>query len=223
MKDHRIEPRRRQELKEKRKENELQRQKEREEEGRRVEPQRHEEHEEVKEKDKRIEPASRKGHEEGWEGQEERRRSASRKRHEHEGENRRIEAGRFEGVLSEEIERVARVIVDSAIRVHRELGPGLLESAYQRCMEFELKALGLDVQCEVPLPIRYRKVEIEVGYRLDMLIGGCVIVENKAVTELRPIHTAQILTYLKLSGHRLGFLLNWNVPLMKQGIKRFVL
>ena len=141
-------------------------------------------------------------------------------------ERKQVEPRRHQdhqGACSKEVERVATVIVDCAIRVHRELGPGLLESAYQRCLEYELRAAGLSVKCEVPMPIKYRDVLIDVGYRIDMLVEDCVIVENKAVARQAPIHTAQLLTHLKLSGHRLGFLLNWNVPLMKHGIKRLVL
>ncbi len=121
-----------------------------------------------------------------------------------------------------DIESIARIIVDSAIRVHRKLGPGLLESAYQQCLAYELRKRGLVVECEVPLPIVYDDQEIEVGYRIDMLIDGCTIVENKAVEKILPIHEAQLLTYLKLKDYRLGFLLNWNVSLMKNGIKRMV-
>ena len=120
------------------------------------------------------------------------------------------------------IERVAREIVDSAIKVHRALGPGLLESAYQKCLAYELQKRELHVECEVMLPINYDGVEIDAGYRIDMLVEGCVIIENKVAERLLPIHQAQLLTYLKLRDCRLGFLLNWNVPLMKQGIKRMV-
>jgi len=128
-----------------------------------------------------------------------------------------------QGAVSKEVERVATVIVDCAIRVHRELGPGLLESAYQRCLEYELRAAGLTVHCEVPMPIAYRDLLIDAGYRIDMIVHDCVIVENKAVAQTAPVHTAQLLTHLKLSRYRLGFLLNWNVTLMKHGIKRLVL
>jgi GxxExxY protein len=121
-----------------------------------------------------------------------------------------------------DIEEVARQIVDAAIKVHRALGPGLLESAYQACLAYELRKRGLLVQCEVLLPVIYDGQKIDAGYRIDMLVENCVIVENKAVAKLLPVHQAQLLTYLKLSDCRLGFLLNWNVPLMKQGIKRMV-
>jgi GxxExxY protein len=119
-------------------------------------------------------------------------------------------------------EAIGKTIVHSAIRVHRALGPGLLESAYQACLAMELRNTGLWVETEVNLPIEYKGVEVDVGYRLDMLIGNSVVVENKAVESLLSVHTAQILTYLELGGHRLGYLLNWNVTLMKSGIHRFV-
>ncbi len=121
-----------------------------------------------------------------------------------------------------DIEVVARQIVDAAIKVHRALGPGLLESAYQRCLAYELRKRGLRVECEVLLPLLYDGQQIDAGYRIDMLIEDSIIIENKAVSELLPIHQAQLLTYLKLRDCRLGFLLNWNVRLMKHGIKRMV-
>jgi GxxExxY protein len=121
-----------------------------------------------------------------------------------------------------DVEEVARQIVGAAIKVHRALGPGLLESAYQKCLEYELRKRALQVECEVLLPVIYEGVQIDAGYRIDMLVEGCVIIENKTVEKLLPIHQAQLLTYLKLRDCRLGFLLNWNVPLMKQGIKRMV-
>ena len=98
----------------------------------------------------------------------------------------------------------------------------MLESAYQHCLQRELESVGLSVQCELPQSLQCRGELIDVGYRLDMLVEECVVVENKAVEQLLPIHTAQLLTYLKLGDYKLGFLLNWNVRLMKNGIKRFV-
>ncbi len=121
-----------------------------------------------------------------------------------------------------DIEEVARIIVDAAIKVHRALGPGLLESAYQYCLAYELRKRGLQVECELVLPIVYDGQCIDAGYRADMLVEDCVIIENKTVDQLLPIHEAQLLTYLKLRDCRLGFLLNWNVKLMKNGIKRMV-
>jgi len=121
-----------------------------------------------------------------------------------------------------EIEAIATDIVDCTIKVHKTLGPGLLESTYQYCHAYELRKRGRDAQIEVKLPILYEDQKIDAGYRIDTLVDGLVIVENKAVEILRPIHQAQLLTYLKLSGCKLGFLLNWNVKLMKDGIKRVV-
>lgn len=122
----------------------------------------------------------------------------------------------------EEIDAIAKQLVDAMLAVHRELGPGLLESTYQACLAYELRRRETGVRCEVELPVRYRELEIEVGYRIDMLVADCIIVENKSVQAVAPIHEAQLLTYLRLSGHRLGFLVNWNVPLIKDGIKRMV-
>ncbi|MDZ7760091.1 MAG: GxxExxY protein [Desulfovermiculus sp.] len=124
--------------------------------------------------------------------------------------------------MTNDIEMIGRDIIRCAIKVHKALGPGLLESAYQKCLAYELNQLGYDVQCEVLLPIEYGPVQIDAGYRVDMLIDECVIVENKAVKELHPIDEAQLLTYLKMKKLHLGYLLNWNVPVMKQGIKRMV-
>ena len=121
-----------------------------------------------------------------------------------------------------EIEWIGHRVVGSTIGVHRALGPGLLESTYQACLAFELREAGLRVDTEVVLPINYNGRHVEAGYRIDMIVGKEVVIENKAVERLLPIHTAQILTYLKLSGVRLGYLLNWNVKLMKRGIHRFV-
>jgi GxxExxY protein len=122
----------------------------------------------------------------------------------------------------EEIEQIAEIAVDARLKVHRALGPGLLESAYQACLAYELRCRGINVACEVPLPVRYGEIEVEVGYRIDMLAAECIIIENKSVQEMHPIFEAQLLTHLKLSNHRLGFLVNWNVVLIKDGIKRMV-
>lgn len=121
-----------------------------------------------------------------------------------------------------DIEAIASIIVDAAIKVHRALGPGLLESAYQQCYAYELCKRGLRVSCEVLLPIQYDNQQIDAGYRVDMLVEDCIIIENKTVEKILPVHEAQLLTYLKLRDCRLGFLLNWNVKLMKEGIQRMV-
>ena len=122
----------------------------------------------------------------------------------------------------DQLEAIAKIIVDAIIAVHRVLGPGLFESTYQACLAYELRKRGLTVNCEVILPVNYDGVKIETGYRIDMLIEDAIIIENKAVQSLLPIHDAQIITYLKLSGCKIGFLLNWNQKLMKDGINRFV-
>lgn len=120
-----------------------------------------------------------------------------------------------------DIEQIGSQIVDSAIKVHRALGPGLLESAYQECLAYELRQRGLKVSCEVILPVIYQEIEIDAGYRIDMLIEGSVIVENKTVECILPVHRAQVLTYLKMKDFRLGYLLNWYVPKMVDGIRRY--
>jgi GxxExxY protein len=120
------------------------------------------------------------------------------------------------------IEELGNSIIGAAIKVHRVLGPGLLESAYQKCLEYELRKTELRVECELALPVRYESLHIDAGYRIDMLIENQIIIENKAVERLLPIHEAQLLTYLKMKGCRLGYLINWNVPILKDGIKRMV-
>ena len=119
-----------------------------------------------------------------------------------------------------DIEAVAKDIVDAAIKVHKEFGPGLLESAYQQCLAYELRKRGRKVLTEAVVPIFYDGHQIDAGYRLDMFIEDLIIIENKTVDGILPIHLAQLLTYLKLKGCELGFLLNWNVKLMKNGITR---
>ena len=122
----------------------------------------------------------------------------------------------------EELEQIATELVDAAYRVHTALGPGLLESTYQACLLHELHKRGMGVRCQALLPVRYDGLEIDAGYRVDLLLEEAIIVENKAVKVIAPIHEAQLLTYLKLSGLKLGFLVNWNVPLIKDGIRRIV-
>jgi GxxExxY protein len=122
-----------------------------------------------------------------------------------------------------QIEQVGATVVDSAIRVHRTLGPGLLESAYQICLTHELRLAGLEVECEKRLPVAYRGLFLDAGYRMDMVVNRRVVIENKVIGKILPIHEAQLLTYLRISGYRLGFLLNWHVSLMKEGVKRIVL
>ena len=120
------------------------------------------------------------------------------------------------------LNELSRKIIGAAIAVHRELGPGLLESAYEACLEYELLQMGIRVERQVPQPVIYKGVRLECGYRLDLLVENLVIVELKTVGQLAPIHDAQLLTYLKLRRLWLGMLINFNVPVLKQGIKRLV-
>ncbi len=120
-------------------------------------------------------------------------------------------------------ETVATASIDAAMHVHMALGPGLLESVYETCLCQELARRVVPFRRQVDLPIVYEGIRLESGLRLDLLVSDCVVVELKAVDALLPLHEAQVLTYLKFSGHRLGLLLNFNTPLMKRGIKRSVL
>jgi GxxExxY protein len=117
---------------------------------------------------------------------------------------------------------LARVAVDAMVLVHRELGPGLLESSYQHCLAFELAERGLTVETEVVLPLTFKGVKLDAGYRLDIWVERKLILEVKSVEALHPIHTAQLLTYLKLTGSRLGLLVNFNEKLVRDGIRRIV-
>lgn len=114
-------------------------------------------------------------------------------------------------------------VIGAAIEVHRHLGPGLLESAYEECLCWELTTLGLHVKRQVPLSITYKEVSLDCGYRLDVVVADSLILELKTVEKLLPIHEAQLLTYLKLSGIKKGLLLNFYVPVLRDGIKRMVL
>ena len=125
-------------------------------------------------------------------------------------------------VLDPETERIATAIVDSTFKVHTELGAGLLESIYERCLCLELESRGLKVQRQVHVPIVYLGQSIEQGLRLDLLVEENVIVEVKAVETMHQVFRSQLITYLKLAKKRLGFLVNFNVPLIKDGIQRFI-
>ncbi len=125
--------------------------------------------------------------------------------------------------MQEDSRQVTGEIIGAAIEVHKALGPGLLESAYEACLAFELVQRGLRVEQQKPLPIVYRGVTLECGYRLDLLVAESVIVEIKAIERLAPIHDAQVLSYLKLSGHKVGLLINLNVQAVKDGIRRLVI
>ncbi len=123
---------------------------------------------------------------------------------------------------SEELDRITEAIIGAAIEVHRALGPGLLESAYEACLAFELRRRGLQVVQQKPVPILYREVKLDCGYRLDLLVEDAVIVEIKSVDRLAPIHQAQLLSHLKLTGHKVGLLINFNVKILRSGIMRVV-
>ena len=118
--------------------------------------------------------------------------------------------------------QIGDVVVTSALKVHTILGPGMLESAYETCLAHELANRGLDVKRQVPIPITYESVKLDAGYRADLLVGGLVILELKVVEKILPIHKAQLLSYLKLGNLRLGYVLNFNVVHMRDGIKRLV-
>lgn len=122
----------------------------------------------------------------------------------------------------EELNRITESVIAAAIEVHKALGPGLLESAYEACLAFELAEHGLKIEQQKPLPVIYRKVKLECGYRLDLLVEKEVVVEIKAIDALKPIHQAQLLSYLKLTGCRVGLLINFNVKILKDGIVRVV-
>jgi GxxExxY protein len=120
-------------------------------------------------------------------------------------------------------EQISNQIIGCAIEVHRALGPGLLESAYEQCLAHELARNDIEFQRQAPMPVTYKGLKLDCGYRLDLIVADSVIVELKSVEKLLPVHEAQILTYLKLSGMHLGLLINFNESLLKNGIKRFIL
>ncbi len=122
----------------------------------------------------------------------------------------------------DEFEQLTGEIIGAAIEVHRVLGPGLLESAYEECLAWELNRKGLRVTRQACIPVRYKELKIEEGYRVDMVINEAVILELKCIDSFQPIHTAQVLTYLKMTNLRLGLLLNFKVDVMRNGIKRVV-
>jgi GxxExxY protein len=119
--------------------------------------------------------------------------------------------------------KITEAIIGAAIEVHRHLGPGLLESVYQACLAKELNIAGLAFEQQKQMPVEYKGLKLDCGYRLDFLVEGIVVVELKTVESLLPVHESQLLTYLKLSGCKTGLLLNFNVPVLKNGIKRMVL
>lgn len=121
-----------------------------------------------------------------------------------------------------EEDRLGKIIVDSAFFVHRELGPGLLESVYEACLAEELRYRGLSVASQMAVPVSFRNVKLDIGYRIDLLVENRVMIELKACERLLPVHEAQLLTYMKLCDKRLGYLMNFNSALIKDGIKRMV-
>ena len=120
-------------------------------------------------------------------------------------------------------EELTEQIIGAAIEVHRELGPGLLESAYEECLCHELRLRALNFQRQVDLPIAYKSLKLDCGYRLDLVVQDCVVVELKSIENILPIHHAQLLTYLRISGKKVGLLINFNVSVLKNGIVRRVL
>ena len=124
------------------------------------------------------------------------------------------------GASTPGINRITETIIGACIEIHRELGPGLLESAYEECLCYELSKGGLTFERQKPLPVVYKEVLLDCGYRMDLVVANCVVVELKSVEHLAPIHEAQLLTYLKIAKLPLGLLINFNVPVLKQGIKR---
>ncbi len=119
-------------------------------------------------------------------------------------------------------ENLTESIIGAAIEVHKELGPGLMESAYEECLCHELSTRNLPFQRQVPLPVCYKKIKLDCGYRIDILVGNTVVLELKSIEKILPIHEAQLITYLKLSNMPVGLLINFNVPLLKDGILRRV-
>jgi GxxExxY protein len=118
---------------------------------------------------------------------------------------------------------LTREIIGAAIEVHRQLGPGMLESAYEECLSYELAGRGLSVVRQKPVPVIYKEVKLECGYRIDMLVNDTVVLELKSVDALAPIHEAQVLTYLRFAKKKIGLLINFNVTVLKCGIKRYVM
>jgi len=114
-------------------------------------------------------------------------------------------------------------IIGAALEVHQLLGPGLLESAYEECLAHELSIRKLEFRRQVPVPVVYKGVKLECGYRIDILVAGSVVLELKSIEAIAPVHEAPLLTYLRLSGNTLGLIINFNVPILKEGIRRFVL
>jgi GxxExxY protein len=133
----------------------------------------------------------------------------------HEGRQERQEPDR-------RLDELAKIVVDAGLKVHKTLGPGLLESVYEHCLAHELRSRGVAFQRQLALPVVYEGLTLECGYRLDLLVENSIVLEIKAVDALTRVHEAQVLTYLRLSGNTLGFLMNFNVVLFKEGVRRFI-
>jgi GxxExxY protein len=120
-----------------------------------------------------------------------------------------------------ELNEITEKIIGSAIEVHRQLGPGLLESAYEKCLAYELRELGLKIELQKAVPVVYKNIKLDCGYRIDILVEDKVIIELKSIDALNPVHEAQILTYMKFADKSTGLLINFNVTLLKNGLKRY--
>ena len=125
-------------------------------------------------------------------------------------------------MTKEELNNLSKLILDACITVHKEMGPGLLESIYEICLLSELASRGIKTESQVSIPLRYKGIELSKDFRIDMFVENEIILEIKSVDVLLPVHEAQLISYLKLTNKRLGFLINFNVPLLKNGFKRFV-
>ena len=122
-----------------------------------------------------------------------------------------------------EVNKITEAIIGCSIEVHKVLGPGLLESAYEECLFFELQKAGMHVERQKPVPVVYEEIKLECGYRIDLLVENMVVVELKTVDAFNPVHEAQVLTYMKFSNKPIGLLINFNVTLLKNGLKRYIL
>lgn len=122
-----------------------------------------------------------------------------------------------------ELNKITQLIIGKAIEIHKVLGPGLLESAYQKCLVYELRKEGLNIEVEKLLPIKYKEITIDQGYRIDILVNQSIVIELKSVEKIKDVHKAQILTYLKIGKYPIGLLINFNEKLLKNGLKRFVM
>jgi GxxExxY protein len=122
-----------------------------------------------------------------------------------------------------ELNELTRIVIGCAIEVHKSLGPGLLESAYEECLTYELINKGLNIKRQQPVPVVYKDIKLDCGYRIDIVVENSIVVELKSVDVINPVHEAQILTYMKFSKKTIGLLMNFNVTVLKQGIKRYIM